>query len=399
MRGDSIPRKNSTILQTTSTPSPLPLSPEYRGEGNRTPADAPFPLAPRPSPLAPHSLATLSVAALRLPDEAVATLAALGIERIEQLIALPRSGVSGRFGAEVLRRLDQALGILPEVIVPHQPPRPVQASCSFTYATDRIGVLQHALDHLLERIEAQLRRRNRGARKLECWLYPEALTRTPPVPVRLEVGLFRPSASARHLSKLLRARLERVRLAEPIVRLCLRVVELEFMVQRQFELFEVDVTQLEELGGLIDRLASQFGAEAVTFARLVEDCQPEYAYRFEPAIAKWSNPQHPGKARPALRSWPADVVPTAHRPLLVWPAPLPIQVGDILSDGAPGRFVWSGKEYTVRQAWGPERIETGWWRGNDVQRDYYTVATDAGTRLWLFRRHQDNHWFLHGCFD
>ena len=81
------------------------------------------------------------------------------------------------------------------------------------------------------------------------------------------------------------------------------------MVQRQFELFEVDVTQLEELGGLIDRLASQFGAEAVTFARLVEDCQPEYAYRFEPAIAKWSNPQHSGKARPALRSWPAEVVP------------------------------------------------------------------------------------------
>ena len=164
------------------------------------------------------------MAALRLPDEAVATLAALGIERIEQLIALPRSGVPGRFGAEVLRRLDQALGRLPEVIVPHQPPRPVQASCSFTYATDRISVLQHALDHLLERIEALLRRRNRGARKLECWLYPEALTRTPPVPVRLEIGLFRPSASARHLSKLLRARLERVRLAEPIVRLCVRVV-------------------------------------------------------------------------------------------------------------------------------------------------------------------------------
>ena len=33
VRGDSIPRENSTVLQTTCAPSPLPLSPEYRGEG------------------------------------------------------------------------------------------------------------------------------------------------------------------------------------------------------------------------------------------------------------------------------------------------------------------------------------------------------------------------------
>jgi protein ImuB len=67
--------------------------------------------------------------------------------------------------------------------------------------------------------------------------------------------------------------------------------------------------------------------------------------------------------------------------------------------GIPCKFLWSGKEYTVRQAWGPERIETGWWRGHDVQRDYYTVETHAGTRLWLFRQQADNRWFLHGCFD
>ncbi len=33
VRGDSIPRENSIALQTPRTPSPLPLSPEYRGEG------------------------------------------------------------------------------------------------------------------------------------------------------------------------------------------------------------------------------------------------------------------------------------------------------------------------------------------------------------------------------
>ena len=101
-----------------------------------------------------------------------------------------------------------------------------------------------------------------------------------------------------------------------------------------------------------------------------------------------------------------------HRPILLWPVPQPIQVLALFSTGAtevPARFVWQGKEYAVSLWWGPERIATGWWRGSavrgadrrngDVQRDYYQVETDIGARLWLFREHQDNRWFLHGCFD
>ena len=46
---------------------------------------------------------------------------------------------------------------------------------------------------------------------------------------------------------------------------------------------------------------------------------------------------------------------------------------------------------------GPERIETGWWRGHTIGRDYYCVETAAGHRYWLFRRLRDGRWFLHGC--
>ena len=34
---------------------------------------------------------------------------------------------------------------------------------------------------------------------------------------------------------------------------------------------------------------------------------------------------------------------------------------------------------------GPERIESGWWDGADIQRDYYTAQTAAGARLWIYR--------------
>ena len=68
-------------------------------------------------------------------------------------------------------------------------------------------------------------------------------------------------------------------------------------------------------------------------------------------------------------------------------------------EGPPFQLSWGGKKYGITHSWGPERIETGWWRGQDVRRDYYVVATDAGTRLWIFRRRDDERWFLHGSFD
>ena len=48
---------------------------------------------------------------------------------------------------------------------------------------------------------------------------------------------------------------------------------------------------------------------------------------------------------------------------------------------------------------GPERIESGWWDGHDVRRDYYVARTQAGVRLWVFReRTPERRWFLHGIF-
>jgi protein ImuB len=48
---------------------------------------------------------------------------------------------------------------------------------------------------------------------------------------------------------------------------------------------------------------------------------------------------------------------------------------------------------------GPERIESGWWDGQDVSRDYYLAASPTGERLWIFReRRGARGWYLHGLF-
>ena len=51
---------------------------------------------------------------------------------------------------------------------------------------------------------------------------------------------------------------------------------------------------------------------------------------------------------------------------------------------------------------GPERIESGWWDGRDVRRDYFVAENPRGETVWIYRDHRygadDGEWFLHGYF-
>jgi len=45
-----------------------------------------------------------------------------------------------------------------------------------------------------------------------------------------------------------------------------------------------------------------------------------------------------------------------------------------------------------------ERIESGWWDGEDIRRDYYRVEGPHGSRWWVYRDLRDAGWYLHGLF-
>ncbi|MBZ9667799.1 DNA polymerase Y family protein, partial [Pseudomonas sp. LMG 31766] len=77
-------------------------------------------------------------------------------------------------------------------------------------------------------------------------------------------------------------------------------------------------------------------------------------------------------------------------PLLPPSGPRP---GWLLSEPQPLR------EASLRILSGPERIESGWWDGEDVRRDYYVVQTRAGQRGWAYRTvGSDGPLLLHGWF-
>ena len=74
------------------------------------------------------------------------------------------------------------------------------------------------------------------------------------------------------------------------------------------------------------------------------------------------------------------------RPLWLLPEPKPLQMSSM-----------------PKIISGPERIESGWWDGGDVVRDYYVARDPQGSLLWVYRQRAGegaagSRWFLHGVF-
>jgi len=129
----------------------------------------------------------------------------------------------------------------------------------------------------------------------------------------------------------------------------------------------------------------------VVEAQLQADAQVEYAYRYVPLTGQPS-----GDSRSA--AYPGTASP-GQRPLRLYVPPLPVDAVAVVPLGPPVSFVYQRQPYRIAQHWGPERIETGWWRGPSVRRDYYRVEDQRGSRFWLFRRLSDGKWFLQGSFE
>lgn len=349
---------------------------------------APAPVVRVPPGEGRAALGPLPLSALRLSAETLAHLAELGIGRVEQLLALPRKELPERFGPSVLLRLDQALGEVPEPVVPHRAVPGVSVRGFFDHPTERQAVLMHALERLLPRLEQKLLARGTGARRVEAVLYPEVGS-----PCECVVELFRPLRCARRLGKLLGLRLETIDLPAPVVGWTLNVTWEEPLTPEQLDLFEDDQRQRQrELATLIDSLTTRWGRDAVAVARPLPDPQPEMAWVFQPALAAGTL----AAPAPAAACGGSRALP---RPLHLWPKPVPIQVLAALPSGTPHRVRSARGDYPITRAWGPERIATGWWRGADIHRDYFVVETACGSRLWIFRQGQEDRWFWHGCFD
>jgi len=388
------------------------------------------------------ALAPLPVWSLRIDERAANKLGAVGVETIGSLLHLPRSSLTSRFGETLLTRMDQALGDQPEVLRPYRPATALTARLALGMPTDRLGAIVEAVERTVTTFCGRLERRVAGVRQVFVTFHcPDVVTEhhTESRTVTIEVTLSRATRSAKHLLALLRVRLDALSLPGPADTVMAWSRETEQLDARQTELFDTGSNDPQELGALLDRLAVRLTPGAVVRAEPVSDHQPERSFRYVTLVGRngRSEPRPSGngpkegsrnrgikgsRRRNEATEGPRDggasdwwhgqtclpVQSTTNgvhdaglgaRPLRLLYNPLQIHATALAPEGPPIAFRLKGVSHNVAECIGPERIETGWWRGPHVQRDYYRVLTEGGRRAWVFRHRDSGAWFLHGWFD
>ena len=349
-------------------------------------------------------LSPLPLAALRLAPETVAGLARVGLKRIGDMIDLPRAPLAARFGTEVLRQLDRALGHEHEPLNPRLPVAPYVAEQRFAEPIARDEDVLGTVERLAARLKLALERRGDGARRIELTLF-----RTDGALRRIAAGTSRPLRDAGAIRALFAERLAALADAfDPgfgfdMARLSVEVAE--SCPPEQIGIGgEEDAAEIgRQVGQLVDRLSARLGARCVHRLIAQDSHIPEIAAVSLPA-QQMTGTDDGWDAFRRFRA-EADLAP---RPLRLLARPEPVEAVADVPDGPPLRFRWRRALHEVIAAAGPERIEGAWWsEQGGPARDYFRVEDKSGLRFWLFRAglYRDlaqgtasPSWFLHGTF-
>ena len=337
----------------------------------------------------------LPVEGLRLGEASAEKLHRLGIGTIRQVLGLDRSSLPSRFGDEINLRLDQLLGERAELMIPRRPLPKFQVEHFLEDGVTQPEIIETWWSMLLERLVGLLQGQQLGMRHLQCALITERKSRHD-----IAVRLCEPVADARHLGDLLRLEMERLRLESPLLGIRMEALETSLLEQPQQELFAGRSQNLAHpLSSLLNRLGSRLGHQAVVRPRLLAEAVPERAYEYIPVTEKSLRAYEyipvTEKSFPATTRIHETLLPL-DRPMCLFPQPRAVEVVAVVPNGPPSALFVNNLRFDIVQSWGPERIEAGWWQGPCVRRDYYQVETTGGRRFWLFRRIQDQRWFLHG---
>ncbi len=331
-----------------------------------------------------RAMGPLPVAALRIDAAMRAGLAEVGIERVEEVMRLPRGAVPARFGDGLLLRLDQALGQAIELIEPVRDPAPPCVRRVFDGPTVQLEAVERTARELLDELSEELLTRESGARGIGV-----ELVRADDEAVSLAVCLGRPCRDSRHLWALLRPKLERVNMGFGVEEVVVRAARTERLRHEQVERWRDESIEAGRTAGeCVDTLANRLGPERVLGATLVESHVPERAFGMG---AVEEGKRHRGEE---TQRWSADMV--GDRPPVLFERAWPVEVLCLTPDGPVMSVRWQGRERKVVTTIGPERIGPEWWRGDRMARDYFKVQDEMGRWLWVYREVEGTRWFVQG---
>jgi protein ImuB len=333
-------------------------------------------------------LQRLPLAFLRLPHDMIDQLRRLGFERVCDIASQPRAPLTQRFGPELHRRLDQALGRLREPIEPIRAPELIEATRQFAEPIGAPETLARYAGKLTEALCALLIAKGVGARRLDLLFH-----RVDSAVQAIRIGTAKPTRDVKRLTRLLVDKLETIDPGYGVEAMSLRATLVEPFEIKQTRTSLLDENRDIDVSSLVDILANRVGAAKLYRFTPVESDVPERSVgRVAPASAVNG------------KSWPLRLP----RPVRLLPKPEPIDTMALLPDHPPVSFSWRGVRRRVKRADGPERIFGEWWKRDaerDSVRDYFQVEDDQGERYWIFRAGDGEHpetgaqsWFLHGIF-
>ncbi len=314
-------------------------------------------------------------------------LQGMGLRTLSDLKQVPRDGLARRFGPVVLDEFDRATGRRPDPREPIVLAPAFDSRLELFARADTTEQLMHGAEVLLARLVAWLCAQHAFARRFSFVMLHEQRSRhdAPGAGLtRLEVALAEPSRDGAHLLVLLRERLAQLQLPAPTLDLRLQAEDIARRPPPNAELFPTPASEQEGLTRLVERLQARLGREQVLRLVALQDHRPERATAWRMADAQ----MRAGRGRPAT-----VMCRGAARP--VWLMQRPEALGSRGSgpvvDGQPVQFLS-----------GPERIESGWWDAEVVERDYYIAQLPDGGLVWLFRERvpvgEGLAWYLQGRF-
>jgi protein ImuB len=328
------------------------------------------------------AVSALPLVALRWPPQVLQRLSKLGVYRVGQALRLPRAGFARRFGRESLQMLDQLVARSADLRAPFRVPERFRAKRQFVREREDHAQILQALQPLLKQLGEFLEARQCGITRLSCRLRHRNDLHTDCV-----VRLAQPEAAAARFLEWFAERLNGIALPGPVRSLELRSGELLSRAPVAESLWH----PAEHGGGgaagsmpgsleFIERLRMRLGELAVHGLICQDSHCPEGASR---ALS----PQDPDFRHTAFTSRAQVKTQAPTRPLWLLDEPqrLREQQG------------WPQLDGPLRLRHGPERIESQWWEGCGVARDYYHATDVHGIAVWVFRERQPPHrWFLHG---
>ncbi|TFG84465.1 MAG: DNA polymerase Y family protein [Chromatiales bacterium] len=318
-------------------------------------------------------LAGIHVRHLGWPARTVQTLLQMGVTTVGDCVRLPREGFARRLGPQRQRELDQAFGRHPEPQQFHVPPARFSAELELPVESSDAPLLLEGFSQLFGQLKQALESRQASVRGVWCRLiHPDGQE------TRLRLGLQQAaghSIAVGLLPGLLRLRLEARTLPAAVSSLALQASLEPGQLLTGTDLLGQCLQPDGGLHALLERLRARLGEPAVQGFALRAEHRPESAWRAvrDPlAEAGASDPLMAVRSRP------------------VWLLTAPELLGMVA-----GRPAWHG---VLSLLCGPERIESGWWDGGDVRRDYYRASNPRGAMLWVYQDLRSQAWYLQGVF-